>query len=136
MVSWLTLSSDIGITLIRVVVGAIMIRHGAAKVMAGVSTWRWLGQQMQVFGIHFFPVFWGLCCVAAELVGGAALLVGFGTHFAAFFLTCNMLVAVLMHLTKGDAVEVVEFPVLLFTCAIAFMLIGGGALSFDALIWH
>lgn len=126
------LLQQIGLLIMRVAVGLLFVRHGASKVVAGVSTWQWLGQQMSVFGITFFPIFWGLCATAAEFIGGTALALGFGTRIAAFFLVFNMIVAVLMHINKGDKFDVVEFPLLLLVFTIAFMIAGGGRFAIDA----
>lgn len=123
---------QVGFAIIRIAFGAIFIRHGASKVLGGVGTWQWLGQQMNVFGITFLPVFWGLCSTAAELVGGIALVIGFGTRIAAFFIAFNMVVAVLMHLRKGDSIDVLEFPLFLLLCAGAFVIAGAGRFAVDA----
>lgn len=135
MFGWIVVHSallqNIGLFIMRVALGLLFIRHGASKVVGGFQTWQWLGQQMSVFGITFFPVFWGLCATAAEFIGGTALALGFGTRIAAFFITFNMLVAVLMHINKGDKFDVVEFPLLLLIFAIAFIIAGGGKFSID-----
>ncbi len=123
---------QVGFALVRIAVGAIFVRHGAAKVLGGPATWQWLGQQMNVFGITFLPIFWGLCSTAAELLGGIALIIGFGTRIAALFIAFNMVVALLMHIQKGDSIDVTEYPLLLLICAVAFVIAGAGKFALDA----
>lgn len=76
---------------------------------------------------------------ALELIGGAMLLLGLGTRFFSFMLSCTMVVAILTALREdieglGDLFALSEFLyIILFVYLIAF---GGGVLSLDAALRH
>jgi len=125
---------EIGITFMRVCFGLLFIRHGFPKLLKGPEEWLWLGQQMANLGITFAPYFWGLCAVFAELVGGMALTVGFGTRFFALLLAFAMFVATVHHIAKGDSYGYIAFPLSQMVVFITLALVGGGPYSIDKLI--
>ncbi|MEO6167163.1 MAG: DoxX family protein, partial [Chitinophagales bacterium] len=61
---------DLGLLIIRVGIGLLMMKHGWPKLTGGIEKWEKLGGNMDVIGIAFLPVFWGLCAALAETAGG------------------------------------------------------------------
>lgn len=93
---------DAGLLVLRVGLGGAMIAHGWPKLTGGPALWAKLGAAMEVFGIHFAPVFWGASAAIAETVGGLLLAIGLGTRPAAAALAFTMLVAAANHIADGD----------------------------------
>ena len=123
-------TSSWGMTILRVVVGAIFIVHG--------------GQKLFVFGIHNvdgmmkhlgipLPQFFGVVVTLVEFLGGLGLVVGLLARWAAFFLAIDMAVAILkVHLPHGFFNPMgFEYPLSLFAACVALILIGPGAAALD-----
>jgi putative oxidoreductase len=122
-----------GVTLLRVVVGAVFLAHGSQKLF--------------VFGIGGFAGYLDKLGVPAplpmsavvslvEFGGGLALLLGLFTRWATIPLAANMLVAILtVHLPKGFFLPGgVEFTLTLLAAILALLFLGGGAASLDGLL--
>ena len=118
------------ITVLRVVVGAVFLAHGIQKFF--------------MFGLHGvagmfgsigvpLPAVTSAMVALVELVGGAALILGFLTRWAAALNGFDMLVAVLLvHLKNGFFNPMgVEFPLTLLAACIALVMLGPGAASVD-----
>jgi putative oxidoreductase len=118
------------ITVLRVVVGAVFLAHGIQKFF--------------MFGLHGvagmfgsigvpLPAVTSAIVAVVELVGGAALILGFLTRWAAALNGFDMLVAVLLvHLKNGFFNPMgVEFPLTLLAACIALVMLGPGAASVD-----
>jgi putative oxidoreductase len=131
-----TIMFDILVLLVRVYLGYVFIPSGWAKILGGQEKWMWLGQQMGNLGIHFAPILWGLAATAAEFFGGIALLIGFGTRVAAFFLAFTMFVAVIFHIKNNDPWTIYWFPLSLMIGLICLMIYGGGQYSIDHWLWQ
>lgn len=125
---------DLGLLIIRVGIGALFIIHGYPKIMGGSTQWLWLGNQMAAIGITFYPTFWGFLAACSELFGGVLLVLGLGTRFAAFFISCVMLVALSMHFSLGDAFGVYSHPLALLVVLVGLFFAGPGKLSLDAMM--
>lgn len=119
-------------TLLRVVVGVIMVAHGAQKVTR-VSAF-----EDRVADLGFpLPEVFARLAIAGELLGGAGLLVGFLTPIAAFGALAVMVSAIVtVHLDHGLFAERggFEYPLVLASAALMFMLNGAGAYSVDAVV--
>lgn len=90
---------DLGLLLLRVVVGANMLLfHGWQKITAGPDRWVGLGGEMQHLGITFLPVFWGFMAAISESLGAVLLATGLLFRPAAALLAMTMLVAAMRHL--------------------------------------
>jgi putative oxidoreductase len=123
-----------GLTVLRVVVGAVFLIHGCQKLF--------------VFGFHGVAGFLGPLGVPApgvfavivtlvEFVGGTLLIVGLFTRWAALLLAVDMLVAILLvHLKHGffNQQQGYEYPLTLLAATIALALAGPGAASVDGVI--
>lgn len=84
-----------GTLVIRIGIGITFIALGIPKLIGGVSEWTSIGSSMANIGLPlkaFYPAF-GLAAALAEVLGGLAILIGFGYRIAAFFLFCTMVVA-------------------------------------------
>ncbi len=119
-----------GITVLRVAVGIVFVMHGGQKLfiygfsgVAGV-----LGR----VGIPL-PLLSALVVTGVEFLGGAALLLGLLTRWAAVLLAINMLVAmVVVHLRAGFFLpNGFEYTLTLLAASIALALTGPGEAAVD-----
>ncbi|MBI2774881.1 DoxX family protein [Candidatus Dependentiae bacterium] len=127
-----TIFLEYGLCFMRITIGILTIAHGYPKIMGGVQTWQFLGGTMANVGIHFWPVFWGLCAACAEFFGGIALTLGLGTRIASLFLIFMMIIAFLMHWNKKDSFQVYSFSLAMIAIFIGFFIAGSGIYSVDA----
>ena len=121
---------------IRLALGAVMIAHGAQKVLGSFG-----GSGFNAFisgntPFSFMRPTWLWLAVAAlsELVGGLLIVLGFLTRVGAFFIACTMLTAVIgVHWSGGffASNRGYEYPLALLAMAIALMVSGGGQASID-----
>lgn len=122
----------IGLVVLRIGIGVSFFFHGLPKLTGGVESWTYIGSTMGLLGIHFAPAFWGFMAAFAETVGGILFAVGFLFRPASLMLAFTMAVALVMHLSNGDAFlqysQALE-SLILFT---AMTMVGPGRYSLDA----
>ncbi|MGH7701590.1 MAG: DoxX family protein [Gemmatimonadales bacterium] len=136
---------DATLTLARLALGAVMLPHGAQKVLGWFGGYGFSGtmgfftQQMQI------PALFAFLAITAEFAGSLALLAGAFTRVAALGILANMVVAVATtHLPIGFFMnwfgqypaghEGFEYHILAAGLAIVLILGGGGAFSADRAI--
>ena len=120
---------------IRLGLAAVMIAHGAQKVL---GVWNGPGFKMFTSGEtpHSFmkPAWlWLGAAALSELVGGIFVGLGFLTRVGAFFIFCTMVTAVTIHWPNGffSGNKGFEFPMALMAMALALLISGGGQASID-----
>lgn len=124
---------DAALALLRFIVGAVFLAHGAQKLFvfgfAGV-----IGA-FEGMGVPL-PGVVGPGVALLEFFGGLALIAGLFTRLAGLGLAINMLGAVLLvHLSAGLFLpNGVEFALTLFGAAAALALTGAGSFSADAVL--
>ena len=137
--TWPTWSSAV----LRITLGIVMGAHGAQKVFG------WFGGQgfeatMQDFTAQMhIPAPLAVLAILAESLASVALLAGLLTRVAAFGITCNMLVAMLLvHRSRGffmnwfgqQTGEGCEYHLLAIGLGVALMIGGWGKWSVDRVI--
>jgi putative oxidoreductase len=126
--------SSLGIALIRAMVGVVFVAHGGMKLLVmGIG-----GTSAFMASQHIpLPLLSSVLVIGTELLGGLALIVGFGTRFIAWPLAFAMLVAVMMvHLSGGFfAPAGFEYPLTLLVASIGLGLTGSGAFALDGLLF-
>jgi putative oxidoreductase len=119
-----------GTTLLRVVVGIIFVAHGAQKLfqMTPAGLAGFFGQ----IGIPF-PEFNAYFIIAAELLGGAALIAGLGTRILGALFAAIMVVAIAtVHGSQGFFLpNGYEYNVVLLVASVSLVLQGAGAWALD-----
>lgn len=118
---------DLGLLILRVGVGLSFIAHGWPKLVGGPALWAKLGGAMGHFGVAFVPEVFGFLAMAAELGGGACLVVGQLVRPAAAMMAFTMLVASVKHLSQGDGFGKASHAMELCVVFVALLLIGPGA---------
>ena len=127
---------DIGLLVLRIVVGLLLVGHGAQKLFGwfgggGLTATTWYFRSVGYRPARLMAGFAG----GAELVGGAALAAGFMTPLAASAVIGTMLNAgMAVHRRNGLwAVDSgYEYPLVIAAAAITLSFTGAGAASLDA----
>lgn len=114
---------------LRVAVGVVFVAHGWQK-WGGLTEF---GGFLDSLGVPL-PGFFAIVVMLVELVGGAALIAGLFTHWAAKLLALDMLVAFfLVHWNNGIFVQNqgYELVLVLFAATVVLMIEGAGKWSLD-----
>ena len=124
---------NIGLTVVRSIVGAIFMAHGAQKLF--VFGFDGVGGAFAGMGIPMASVL-GPFIGLLEFFGGFALIIGLLTRLASFGLASTMVVAMLVvHLPNGFFnPNGVEFPLSLFASTVLLAVAGAGRWSVDGAI--
>lgn len=122
---------DFGLLILRAGVGLSMAAHGWPKLAGGEAKWEKLGRTMEVIGIDFAPVFWGLMAGLAEFIGGLLVAIGLFTRPAAALVCFTMLIAVLMHVDAGHTYTKTSHSLELFFVYFGLIFVGPGKYSLD-----
>lgn len=125
-------TTNVGLLLIRLIVGIVFIYHGAGKLFGGLHGFAGFLTNMHVP----MPMVSAALAACTEFFGGLAVLLGFGVRFAAAPMVINMLVAILLvHSRAFDARNGgMEYPLTLATVLLALVFTGGGRLGLSGLL--
>lgn len=124
---------DIGITIVRVIVGLIFFAHGLDKVIGGI------GNTMGYFEGLGIPGFLAVAVAFVELVGGLALILGLGTRLVSLLLIPVMLGAIyFVHwpegLMRSAAGPGYELNLILLGACLQLALVGSNYFAVDRLL--
>jgi putative oxidoreductase len=132
---YIYIGMDLGLLIIRLVVGLLLIGHGTQKLFgwfggSGIEKW--------VAGIKsrgFTPgPFWGWAGALGETIGGVLLALGFLSPLGSLGIAGSMVVAIwTAHWSKGiwNSKGGYEFPLTNLAAALALALTGPGRYSLD-----
>ena len=120
------------IVIMRIAVGVIFFEEGCKKLFG------WFGFEGGIYSVigYFkdlgipFPTFHAYLVGSLEFGGGALLILGLLTRFAALPLCCTMVVAILTAHLKGGW----SYPLSLLVSTLVLTQYGGGRFSVDKLI--
>jgi len=134
MSRWLNSLQPWGALLLRLVLGAAMVFHGYGKVIptnglhgSPLTALEHFSQFVASLGL---PPWLGYVSALTEFLGGAFLILGLFTRFAAFMIAINMTVAlVTVNLHKGYSAS--EYTLALIAMALMLLFYGPGALALD-----
>ncbi|EQA36035.1 DoxX family protein [Leptospira inadai serovar Lyme str. 10] len=137
----LATETNFAITLLRIILGAVMLPHGLQKLFG------WMGGFGFTSTIHFFasvgiPSLIGFLIIVAESFGALALILGFCTRLSALGIGIVMIGAAFFQRKNGffmnwfgnQTGEGFEYHVLAIGIAIALLILGGGAASVDRIL--
>ena len=129
---------DLGLLVLRLVLGVIFIGHGAQKLFGSFGGPRISGfaKVLEQLGIKLAKPM-AILAGLAEFVGGILVTLGFLTPLAALALVVVMIVAVLtVHLKNGFFVTNggYEFNLALVGIALTLLIVGAGVYSLDSLL--
>jgi putative oxidoreductase len=125
-------ANDIGLFVLRVILGVIFFAHGGQKVMG------WFGgpgldQTVQGFSAMGIPAPLAYLAAFTELLGGLAMILGVFSRIAAVGLAITMVVAaVMVHLPNGFFMGPkpgIEYTLALFAMSVAILFTGPGRLA-------
>jgi putative oxidoreductase len=124
-----------GLLGLRLVTGAIFIAHGLPKFGIGDGGLSGLAGWLGSMGVPL-PMLSAVLVASSEAIGGAMLIIGFMTRFAAATQVIAMLVAVFMvHWSNGLAGEGgYQWALLLAVAAFTLMMDGAGRYSIDRMM--
>lgn len=101
-------STDLGLLILRVGIGAMFILHGLPKIMGGPAGWEGLAQNgLPLLPAGIVSIAFGLAAAIAEFGGGLFLIVGRYHRIACAALAATMAVAFSTKI--GDPTGIMDF---------------------------
>lgn len=118
-------------TVLRVVVGVMMIHNGLDK-LSDIESFA--TAYVEVIGLPF-PIFFSYVAAYTELIGAPLVALGFLTRPAALGLVGTMAVAMYHHiLVAGFSIPYLELSAIYASCFLFFLVNGAGLFSVDTFI--
>ncbi len=124
---------DMGLLVLRVLIGFMFILHGAPKLFGGTETWTFVGSSMEFVGLKSGFAFWGLMAALAEFAGGILLIIGLFVRPASLFLLGTMIVAILFHFGKNEGFNGASHAMEDAVVFVCLLITGGGKFALDDL---
>ncbi len=129
---------DAGLLVIRVVLGAIFVAHGAQKLFGWFGGGGLKGTTAWIGNMGIRPAWlWGTISALNEFGGGLLLIAGLANPLGPLAIIAQMLVATLLvHWRNGfwNSKGGIEFPLINLAGALLIGLSGSGAYSLDAIL--
>jgi putative oxidoreductase len=122
---------NFGLLIIRIGLGVLFIWHGVPKLAGGPDHWEKIGGAMKTVGISFAPAFWGFMAAIIETFGGLLLMIGLAFRPVCLLLFLNLIVAALMHFSKGDGLQGAAHAIEDAIMFLGLLFIGPGIYSVD-----
>jgi putative oxidoreductase len=124
-----------GAFFLRLVLGVAMIYHGYDKVIPsggfhGGNAYNAIEHHSRFVAGLGLPYWMGIVSALSEFLGGILILLGLLTRLAAFLITINMLVAVVL-VTRHHGYAGSEYALALTVIALMLFFYGAGTLSLD-----
>jgi putative oxidoreductase len=130
---------DVGLLLIRLVIGLLFVGHGAQKLFGWFGGYGLKGTGGWFESIGLKPgVTMALLAGLAELIGGILFTLGLFTPFAGIIIAGTMIMAIIkVHAANGlwATSNGYEFNLTLLAVAIGMALIGPGQYALDAFLF-
>lgn len=139
----LATSDDWTLTLLRLVMGVIFFAHGAQKALGWFGGYGFSGTMSFFTKMMHIPAPFAFLAICAEFLGGIGLILGALGRIAAFGISVNMLVAIVMvHAPNGlfmnwggqQKGEGFEYHLLAIAIGIVLIARGSGPYSVDRLL--
>lgn len=136
----LATSDDWTLTLLRLVLGVVFFAHGAQKALGWFGGYGFSGTMGFFTNMMHIPAPFAFLAICAEFLGGIGLILGVLGRVAAFGISVNMLVAILlvhskvgffMNWSGQQKGEGFEYHLLAIATAVVVMARGSGAFSVD-----
>src|SRR4051794_23130395 len=128
------MSPDLGLLVLRLVLGALLFGHGAQKLFGWfgglglATTTGFMGAHLRLRPAPF----WALLGSLTEVGGGLLLAAGLLWPLGPVAVVAAMLMALTVHWPRFWAMDNgIEYPLVLLTAALALGLTGAGAYSLD-----
>lgn len=135
MKNFLESNKDIGILILRIVIGiAFALVYGLMKIEGGPVFWEQIGSAMSNAGISFGHTVWGFLASLSEFGGGILIFLGLFTRVAAAFMGFTMCIAIMQHLSMHDQWYNVFNPLEMLAVFIMLIFTGAGKYSLDYFI--
>jgi len=126
---------------LRLALGIMILPHGLQKAFGWFGGYGFNGTMGYLTNTVGAPWILAFAAIATEVLGGALLIAGFGTRYAALALGGVMVVAAAQHWSNGFFMnwtgqqkgEGIEFHLLTLGMVVALVFLGGGKWSLDSL---
>lgn len=132
--------NSLGQLILRIIFGITFMAHGSQKLFGLFGGGGLTGTASMMEGLGLHPsLLMAILSGCGEFFGGLFLLIGLLTRPFAFVLIINMAVAILtVHLPHGffGSAGGYEYPLLLLTVALMYLITGPGRYSIDKLIYN
>ncbi|MGJ4788320.1 DoxX family protein [Leptospira koniambonensis] len=133
--------SNLLFTVARLVLGIVMIPHGAQKLLGWFGGYGW-SSTLGFFSSQGIPAIIGVLVILAESFGALGLILGFCTKLSAFGIGITMFGAAIFQRQNGffmnwfgnQGGEGYEYHVLAMGLAFILAFSGGGAYSLDGIL--